>query len=128
MTLVVSSHILSELDEYSTDMLVIRDGRVLSHDLIEQQSSATISLKITLAEPRSGLQDILSGLPCVSFVEGNDRVAIFSFNSDALDQHCLLKNLLDQGMPVCRFAEQQSNMQSVYLKSVSDEEQRGAIQ
>jgi ABC-2 type transport system ATP-binding protein len=128
MTLVVSSHILSELDEYSTDMLVLRDGRVLSHDLIEQQSPKNIRLKITLSEPRSGLQDILSGLPGVSFVEGNDTVAMFSFNNDTLDQHCLLKNLLDQGMPVCRFAEQQRNMQSVYLKSVSDEEQKGAVQ
>ncbi|MCK4509545.1 MAG: ABC transporter ATP-binding protein, partial [Desulfuromonadales bacterium] len=51
MTLVVSSHILSELDEYSTDMLVLRDGRILSHDLIEQEVAASVCLKLSLTGP-----------------------------------------------------------------------------
>ena len=31
MTLVVSSHILAELDQYSTHMLVLRGGRIVEH-------------------------------------------------------------------------------------------------
>ena len=31
MTLIVSSHILAELEDYSTDVLILRDGRVVEH-------------------------------------------------------------------------------------------------
>ena len=119
MTLVVSSHILSELDEYSTDMLVLRMGRILSHDPVEQRTPAAISsVKIMLAEPAGGLQTLLSALPGVSAVAGDERSAVFSFSGDAAARHRLLKGLLDQGLPVCAFAEQQRNMQSAYLESV----------
>jgi len=128
MTLVVSSHILSELDEYSTDMLVLREGRILSHDLIEQQSAKTVNLQLSLTEPWCGLQTQLSGLPGVSAVYGDDSSAIIAFSGDVADQHQLLKSLLDQGLPVCSFAEQQRNMQSAYLESVRHEEQREGVQ
>jgi len=128
MTLIVSSHILSELDEYSTDMLVLREGRILSHDLIELQSAKTVSLKLSLSEPCHELQTLLSGLPGVSAVNGDDSSAIISFNGDVADQHHLLKSLLGQGLPVCSFAEQQRNMQSAYLESVRHEEQREGVQ
>jgi len=128
MTLVVSSHILSELDEYSTDMLVLREGRIISHDLIEQQSTKTVNLQLSLTGPCCGLQTLLSGLPGVSAVNGDDSLAIISFNGDVADQHQLLKSLLDQGLPVCSFAEQQRNMQSAYLESVRHEEQREGVQ
>jgi ABC-2 type transport system ATP-binding protein len=118
MTLVVSSHILSELDEYSTDMLVLREGRILSHDPIEQKIAATMNLRLSLSEPVDGLQLLLSGLPGVSAVAGDDESALISFGGDAAGQHHLLKSLLAQGLPVCAFAEQQRNMQSAYLESV----------
>jgi ABC-2 type transport system ATP-binding protein len=128
MTLVVSSHILSELDEYSTDMLVLREGRLLSHDLIELQSAKTVSLKLSLSEPCPELQTLLSGMPGVSAVNGDDSSAIISFNGDVADQHHLLKGLLDRGLAVCSFAEQQRNMQSAYLQSVRHQEQREGVQ
>jgi ABC-2 type transport system ATP-binding protein len=128
MTLVVSSHIISELDEYSTDMLVLREGRILSHDPIEQEVAATVSLRLSLSEPVDGLQPLLSGLPGVSAVEGDDESALISFSGDAAAQHQLLKNLLAQGLPVCAFSEQQRNMQSAYLESVRRQEnQEGGI-
>lgn len=117
MTLVVSSHILSELDEYSTDMLVLRNGRILSHDPIKQNISA-VRLQLSLAVPYEGLQKLLSGLPYVSAVEGDDASAKLAFSGDETARYHLLKSLLDQGLPVCAFAEQQRNMQSTYLESV----------
>ena len=128
MTLIVSSHILSELDEYSTDMLVLREGRILSHDLIEPQSAKTVSLKLSLSEPCHELQTLLSGLPGVSAVHGDDSSAIISFNGDVADQHHLLKSLLGQGLHVYSFSEQRRNMQSAYLESVCHEGQREGVQ
>ncbi|MBE0577245.1 MAG: ABC transporter ATP-binding protein [Desulfuromonadales bacterium] len=118
MTLVVSSHILSELDEYSTEMLVLRDGRILSHDPIKQKRVSDVRLKLSLVGPYDGLQKLLSGLPYVSAVEGDDTSVKLTFSGDETARYHLLKSLLDQGLPVCVFAEQQRNMQSTYLESV----------
>ena len=127
MTLVVSSHILSELDEYSTDMLVLREGRILSHDPIEPSVEATVRLKLSLTGAFNGLQALLSDLAGVSAVEGDDRSAVLSFSGDAAARHRLLKNLLDQGLPVCAFAEQQRNMQSAYLQSVRRQDSQEGV-
>ena len=127
MTLVVSSHILSELDEYSTDMLVLREGRILSHDPIEQPVETTARLKLSLTEPFNGLQLLLSGLAGVSAVEGDDGSAVLSFSGDAAARHRLLKSLLDQGLPICAFAEQQRNMQSAYLQSVRRQDSQEGV-
>ncbi len=127
MTLVVSSHILSELDEYSTDMLVLREGRILSHDLIEQEAAATVCLKLSLTGPSRGVQTLLSSLPDVSAVEGDDESAVISFCGDAAARHRLLKSLLDQGLPVCAFSEQQRNLQSAYLESVRSQNNQEGV-
>ena len=127
MTLVVSSHILSELDEYATDMLVLRAGRILSHDPIEPQAHSKVRLELSLAGPFSGLQVLLSGLSGVSAVEGDDISAVLSFCGDAAARHALLKSLLEQGMPVCAFAEQQRNMQSAYLESVRRQDRQKGL-
>ncbi len=127
MTLVVSSHILSELDEYSTDMLILREGRILSHDPIEPPAEATVRLRVSLTEPCRGLQALLSGLSGVSAVEGDERSVVLSFNGDAAARHHLLKSLLDQGLQVCAFAEQQRNMQSAYLESVHGQDSQEGV-
>jgi hypothetical protein len=75
-------------------------------------------LRLSLTGPCSDLQGQLAGLPGVSAVEGDDESAIFSFSGDISARHDLLKTLLDLGLPICAFAEQQRNMQSAYLESV----------
>jgi ABC-2 type transport system ATP-binding protein len=128
MTLVVSSHILSELDEYSTDMLVLRAGRILSHDPVDLQSAATVRLRLVLTAACRGLTSLLTDIHGVSAVEGDDESAVFTFSGNAAARHLLLKNLLDQGLPVCAFAELQRNLQSAYLESVSRQgRQEGAL-
>lgn len=48
MTLLVSSHILAELDEYSTHMLALNQGRVLEHRAMEIGFSGDASAQAAL--------------------------------------------------------------------------------
>src|SRR3569832_395599 len=41
MTIIVSSHILAELDDYSTHILMIRDGRIVEHGLLSTLEAGT---------------------------------------------------------------------------------------
>lgn len=117
MTLLVSSHILSELEEYSTDMLVLRGGRVIEHAPLAIPEQSTI-VELRLAAPFDGLGRILADFSGVEPLQVGENGATFGCGTDAAAQHLLLKELLAMGVPVCAFGEQRQNMQDAYLRTV----------
>jgi ABC-2 type transport system ATP-binding protein len=126
MTLLVSSHILSELEEYSTDMLVLRSGRIIEHTPLAGNKPSTF-LEIKLASPHGSLRDVLAGRDNVADLCVSDDQATFSFSIDPIEQHRLLKELLDRGAPICSFSEQRQNLQEAYLKTVKNEGAQGGV-
>src|SRR5262249_58093725 len=54
MTLIVSSHILAELDEYSTHMLVLRSGKVIENRPLGGTTMAGSRIRVELATPVTG--------------------------------------------------------------------------
>lgn len=44
MTIIVSSHILAELEDYSTHMLILRDGKLVKHCALDEQSAHKASM------------------------------------------------------------------------------------
>lgn len=120
MTLLVSSHILAELEEYSSHMLVLKAGKVLEQRVINATIMAPQAKIFTLrlAATWSGLADFLNTQAGVSDVVIDGQHAQFELVSDALVQSSLLRELVVQGAPVIHFAEQVVDMQSAYLASV----------
>jgi ABC-2 type transport system ATP-binding protein len=121
MTLIVSSHILAELEAYCTGMLVLQQGRVVEHRVLEQtqHADAARSLRLRLSRPISGLREALGqfGITPSGF---DTQAATFAFSGgdDALAS--LLQSLLAAGLPVCEFAVEEASLQDVYLKAVED--------
>lgn len=116
MTLLVSSHILSELEEYSTDMLVLRKGRIIDHAPVVEERKAEIEIR--LAVPSTGLQQALEGETGIDNLHADESRATFTYNADADEQYRLLRRLLEKGVAVCAFSEQKRNMQEAYLRTV----------
>ena len=53
MTLIVSSHILAELEDYSTHMMIMQDGRLTENSAIgEMEQAGTVRLRVELGEIR----------------------------------------------------------------------------
>ena len=124
MTLLVSSHILSELEEYSTDMLVLRAGRIIEHaPLATAERTAVMELRLSL--PFAGLGALLTGVTGVALLQADDSKATFSCTADPDGQHLLLRELLERGVPVCAFGEQKQNLQDAYLRTVGSAEGKG---
>jgi ABC-2 type transport system ATP-binding protein len=121
MTLLVSSHILAELEEYSTDMLVLRGGRIIEHASIKADRQATM-MEIRLSAPFPGLQELLSGVDGVSEVSAQGDAASFACSGGPAEQNRLLKFLLEKGVELCSFSEQRRNMQDAYLRTVQGSE------
>ena len=60
MTLIVSSHILAELDEYSSHMLAIKDGRAVEFRRIGATVETGVTLRIVLAETPANVHAVLA--------------------------------------------------------------------
>jgi len=122
MTLLVSSHILAELDTYSTDMLVLREGRIVSHEPVAGAAvrGPAPRLALSLAGPFEGLAEALAALPGVADVRVEGGGASFAAPAGAAVQHELLKALLARGVPVCAFGPERRSMQDAYLATVAE--------
>jgi ABC-2 type transport system ATP-binding protein len=128
MTLLVSSHILAELDEYSTHMLALRDGKVLEYRALAHDSTELVrhkSLRITLAQANPGLRAQLAAEPSVQISASDERSADFIFSGDEHAQAALLARLIAGGLTVASYADQKENLQQSYLRSVASYENNG---
>lgn len=119
MTLIVSSHILAELEAYSSDMLIVREGRIIEHVAIKQKIEQLQVFKLVLTKAEvTKLEKILTNIEGLSHLKINAEQAVFEFNGDANQQHELLKTLLEQQLPVCEFSPVPTNLQDAYLSTV----------
>ncbi len=122
MTLLVSSHILAELAEYSTDMLILKGGRVIDQRPVLAPHAIT-RLRLSLAKARSDAAALLAGQAGVGHIEAHGGHIHFDFAGTAHDRHRLLRELLATGLPICGLCEITSDLQASYLASVGSEEE-----
>jgi len=118
MTLIVSSHILAELDEYSTHMLMMKGGKIVSQDIIGEVDEATCDIRLVLAERHVDLHHILSAIEGVAILEGDEHQLLFRFPANVSKQHDLLKELISQGLPVAAFGQEKRDMHEAYLTKI----------
>ncbi len=116
-TLMVSSHILSELEDYSTHMMVIHDGKMEEHTAIrDQRVQNERTLVLTLFRSAEGLAEALSREERITQIQANGTVIEFMFEGTDEAQHQLLKQLMDRGWPISALAVRQKNLQETYLE------------
>ena len=116
MTLVVSSHILAELEDYSTHMMIMHQGRITEHSAIgDMAEAAATPMRVALAAPHNGLRAALEGMSGLSGLTVDDRGASFAFVGDDAARADLLRGLIEAGIPVAAFHPEQRSMQDVYL-------------
>lgn len=117
MTLLVSSHILSELADYATAVLIIDQGRLIEHQPLGAKASE-LRLRIELARPDARLGGLLATEACVRLIQSSNEEAIIGFEGDALARSALLGRLLAAGLLVAGFAQVTKDLQQVYVERI----------
>jgi ABC-2 type transport system ATP-binding protein len=115
MTLVVSSHILAELEDYSDRMVIVDHGRIAGGESIALKGGAR--LRIRLASPREDLKDFLAGRG-IQATEVSADHALVTMGTDAAQRAALLKALVQAGFAVAEFAEDARALEEVYFAQV----------
>jgi ABC-2 type transport system ATP-binding protein len=120
MTLVVSSHILSELDEYCTHILSIRDGRVSKHDSLATTANGAEGalktlLSIKIASPAPQLEALLAGYEVVHLdLTASTQTTLYMPANDMAARVELLAKLTGAAVPVFSFTEVRTSLQASY--------------
>lgn len=103
MTLLVSSHILSELDEYCTHMLVIQDGQIKQHSkivshqgdhLLDDNATLPIVLRFAKTLTSEDLQ-VIRQAPHIQQLQFSDQHVTASIASDPLQRVELIRYLIE---------------------------------
>lgn len=118
-TLLVSSHILAELEDYSTNLLVIHQGRIVDHKSLNgSQTGTKRHLKLTLSETADRVTDILFHFEGLSSLTGSEVHFEFYLEEGIDKQQKLLKQLVLADIPVLSLEEIKVNLQEEYLKTI----------
>ncbi len=118
MTLLVSSHILAELEAYSSHMLILREGKVVEQIAVTQNSAVSKTFRLVLLRQATDLKEILSSIPEISHLVVHNTQAQFQLTGDETVQHHILKTLFEKNLPICEFSPVTTNLQDAYLSTV----------
>jgi ABC-2 type transport system ATP-binding protein len=114
LTLIVSSHILSELEDYSGSMIIIQNGLVVGGQAVALTENR-ISYLVELATPVVGFDGFLGSLPGVTKVTGDG--AISQIWLDTPEQRAaVVRAIVSAGHPLCGFSETKRTLEQTYLE------------
>jgi len=118
MTVVVSSHILAELDDYCSDMLVLKEGRVVDHRPVAGMAAGSLAFRLELSGDPAHAAAIAAAAPGVAGVgvEGAGLRVMLRDEPGARER--LLRHLLDQGVAVTGFGAARERLQEAYMARV----------
>jgi ABC-2 type transport system ATP-binding protein len=121
MTLIVSSHILAELDQYATNMLVIRNSKILDHSPINTKDDAdgTTILVFNISEYIPDIEHKIKEFDSVmDILTESNKITVKLTDSPSVKQD-FLKHLVNLDIPVTDFQEEKQNIQEQYLHTIN---------
>lgn len=121
MTLLVSSHILAELEAYSTHMLILRDGKIVEHRPLAGALDNATYMEAQALEGPEVLAAALASMAGVSELARAAQTVSFALAGSAVEQAALLQALLASGLRISHFAAVTEDLQQSYIKALGAE-------
>jgi ABC-2 type transport system ATP-binding protein len=121
MTIIVSSHILAELDQYAKDLLIMKNGRIIEHAAVTKQSEdrRKVMIRCDGGEKRvAELVQKMDTMDTVSRVSRENALLCLDFSGKDTELSELLRSLVKEGVPVVEFFIKTEGMQEQYLKTM----------
>ena len=117
MTLVVSSHILAELQDYSSHMLVIDNGRVIEHRPVGDTATpgGRRAVRVRIAASDARFAETMRAIDPTALVTEDGLDARVTVPGDVAGDAELLRRLVELGLPVVEFGPAGEGLQDAYL-------------
>lgn len=129
-TVIISSHILSELEGICSHLAIVDRGRVVAQgavDEIRQRLKATRRIDVTIAgEASLDLEQLLRGRPDVSDIDVEVNRMSFVLDGDESVSAELLRHVVDSDVPVAAWQMRTAGLEEVFLQLTDDNSEGGA--
>jgi len=123
-TVIISSHILSEMNEICTSVGIIEEGNLIYsggiNTLLSRMSSAN-PLKIIVGDKAKEAKVILSELPYVTNIKENSRELTVFFNGGEVEISNTIRTLVLKDIPIVSFTQVSENLEDVFIKITEKE-------
>lgn len=129
-TILVSSHILSELGEICTNIGIVESGQMVCQGTVEDiMNTATGNehIIITVMNQEEKAVKLLREIPSVGKVKFEDKTITITFNGS--DEECasLLKRLIMNDIPIISFNKEVSSLEDLFIKITDKNELKEAL-
>lgn len=118
MTLVVSSHILAELEDYCSEMIIIDEGLIVGGKAIKVKDIERPRYIVEIAKARSDLKDFLDARAGVDVIEADQYHALITHARSATARARLIRDLINAGFDVSSFGEASKALEEAYFSQV----------
>ena len=118
-TVFISSHILRELADLCNKIGIIEQGRLVMAGSVEEISAQLAGGKTLIIRTTNRLQeacDFLAGRPEIGSAEIVEDAIEAIYQGEPDQQHRLLSALVEAGFQVESFAEQETNLETLYMQ------------
>lgn len=126
-TILISSHLLSDLSELCTDIGIIDGGRLILHGSMEEITSRIHTSKpviITIHANMDAAMRLLKEHPLVQTITVKDTDIMVGFTGNAEEESVLLSQLVGAGVQVRGFVREPGNLEAIFMQITNHEEER----
>lgn len=123
-TVIISSHILSEMNEICTSVGIIEEGKMIYSGGIDNlltRVNSTNPLKIIVGDKGKEVKAILSELPYITSIKENSRELTVFFNGGEAEISNTIKTLVLKDIPIVSFTQVSENLEDVFIKITEKE-------
>lgn len=123
-TIIVSSHILSELGEICTRIGIIKNGSIVCEGTVEEvtlMASGTAPINITVMEDPDKAISILMERPEVKEMSVDENKITASIVGGDKEARDLLKVLVTKDIPVISFSRAAGNLEEVFIQITEED-------
>jgi ABC-2 type transport system ATP-binding protein len=118
--MIVSSHILSDLEEVATHIAIIEQGRIIQWgetDALRHSQKERRVYQLVTVDHYTDCARLLAGIEGVSHVRQDDRTYTFEYHADEGEAARLLKHLVDSRVALSSFTTVRKSLEEAYLQA-----------
>lgn len=123
-TVIISSHILSEMSEICTSIGIIEEGKMIYSggidNLLTRMNNAN-PLKIIVGDKVKEARVILSEMPYVTNIKEDSREFTVFFNGGEVEISNTIRTLVLNDIPIVSFTQVSENLEDVFIKITEKE-------
>jgi ABC-2 type transport system ATP-binding protein len=116
--IIVSSHILPELEGFCTDMVVMNHGRIMVSGSVAEAARALTAgrmFSVCMKDKGADIEKVIARYPSMSVKPGEEQEWLIEMQDAAFDESELLSALVAAGLRVTKFCECRHGIEDVFM-------------